>query len=69
VKNVARQTLRVDPHQHRLGRRNIAHLQDHRVFGIFAFNALKPQNSEVSKTAGKIGFGDFAEFKGGWHGS
>ena len=69
VENVARQALRMNPHQHRLGRLNVAHLQHHGVFRIVAVHALEPQNAEVSKAAGEIGFGDLAEFKGGWHGT
>ena len=69
VENVARQALRMNPHQHRLGRLDVAHLQHHRVFRLFAVHALKPQNAEVSEAAGKIGLGDLAELKGGWHGN
>ena len=68
VENVARQALRMNPHQHRFRRLNIAHLQHHGVFRVVALHALEPQNAEVSEAAGKIGFGDFAELKGGWHG-
>ena len=58
----------MNPHQHRLGRLDVAHLQHHGVFRLFAVHALEPQNAEVSEAAGEIGLGDLAELKGGWHG-
>ena len=68
VENVARQALRMDPHQRRLGRLDVAHLQHHGFFRLRAVHALKPQNPEVPEAAGKIRLGDLAKLKGGWHG-
>jgi hypothetical protein len=67
VENIPCQALRMYPHQHRLRRRNIAHLQHHGVFGVGPFDTLESKNTKVSKAAGKIGLCNFTEFKGGWH--
>ena len=53
----------------RLGRRDIAHLQHHGFFRLVAVHALEPVDAEVAEAAGKIGFGDLAELKCGWHGT
>lgn len=59
MKHVARQALRVYPHQHGTGfRRYIPHLQNNRLFRFGGTHTLKTVDPKVAKAAGKVRFRD-----------